>query len=234
MSQKETEGEKKFLEFCKHNHILCKKILEGNEKRADFRITVSGKDLIVENKDIGADSGDQEVMNKINEAKVGKAFAFWGGDVDGNPGQKIDDARRQIRETLKFFNEGLPSIVLIYDTRRPSGILLSPTSILETIEGKDTVLIDKQTGNIIGEEFGKEGGKKVGMMFRNNDNNIISAIGKLVDSGSNLAIHLFHNRRAFFPLDPLLFKDYKQVVFQFELPKDLKGKSFSDWKEISF
>lgn len=234
MSQRKTEGEKKFLEFCERNSILCKKIPEGNEKRADFRITVCGHDLIVETKDIGTNSGDQEVMKTINEANVGKAFAFWSGDVDGNPGQKIDDARRQIRETLKVFDESLPSIVLIYDTRKPSGILLSPQSILETIEGKDTVLIDKQTGKIIGEEFGLEGGKKVGMMSRNNDNNIISAVGKLVDSGNNLAIVLFHNRRAFFPLDPEIFKDYNQAVFQYQLPEDLEGRQFSNWKEIEF
>lgn len=232
MQQMKTEGEKKFLDFCISNSIRVKKIEECDTRTADFIITVGGTDIIVEIKDVGADSGDKNTMDKIKNLKVGKAVAFWDKDVNGKPGEKIDKSRGQIRETLKSTGKNGPAIVLIFDSRSPSGNFLSNYVFLVAMKGYCNVRVNEK--GIIGKEFGKgQRGEKIGMMNRD-ENKIISAVGKLIlESDGNPAIHLYHNRHAYTPINPEIFKDFKQKVKQYIIPHNLIGNEFSNWKEIT-
>jgi hypothetical protein len=220
-----TVSETLFEQYCTQGNISLRRLTPDGSKTPDFELTLEGKKVIVEIKELTPNDGEKLADREFNE----KGYAVWGDSKVGNRVRyKIDKSKHQ----LKRFAEGkYPALLVLYDAR-PSNISgIYAYEILVAMYGFESIdlHVPKESGEPVrmGEHrFGK--GKKVGP----DRHSYVSALAVLREAERSTNLHLDVYDNIFstikIPYDCLGARDDMTV---FTIPSG-PGNQFRRWVKL--
>lgn len=216
----QSKSESLFETFCDLNQISCERIEESSRvKTPDYKINLSGQDIIVEIKQFDPSKEEKDVINRKQQ---GENIAF-----DINPGERIRKAIRKANPQLKMFSERkIPTLLVVFDNVTPYQFHTEDYCVMTAMKGVDQIPVlvpkDIQKSAIFGEV--ESGGNRA---MRPDANTAISAVATMrLYADDNILFCIYHNRFAAVPMDKALFRVGK--VKQFELPEGSKN-SLDQW-----
>ncbi len=189
-----TVSESVFEEFCDSNNIVCEKISEGSEPTPDYLVTLTGRQFVVEVKQIDHDTdfnSEDGVSTRITGSHIRK---------------KIHDTR--IRKQLKnATDKGTPTILLVYNNMdKMQSFGTEPHDFISAMYGELTVVLNTKNNKIEDSFRGRNAS------FRENRNTSFGAVGRLYKMKSVPAIHLYENVFAKNRIDFSLLPEFIKVT----------------------
>jgi hypothetical protein len=176
-----TKSEEVFETFLNKNGVRFDKIEEAASSRPDYLLHLEDLDVIFEVKELEKDDNfgvvsDQSSPHiKSHSRKIGDHVR-----------RRIDGARRQVQYGA---NQGIPSILLIYNTLDPvfQAFGTEDMDFVTAMYGEYTMLLNKDTGKNSELFNGKN------QLLQESKNTSFSAVGRLCDRGGKTTVTLFEN-----------------------------------------
>jgi len=223
-----TQSEKWFEIFCERAELVCQRIAEEVGKTPDYQLTINGKTIIVEVKEITRNKEEQKSDRLLMQRGYGEGYSNTPGD---RVRKKIADASAQI----KIKSLGIhPSILVLSDIKNGCGQITGHTdsyNIMVAMYGLEQILMTVPTNNTFSPfTTGRRyyGPKK---KMTENQNTSISAIGVLsTPKQDDICLYVYHNVYAANPLDTRLISGFGIRQFQLE-SKELQPAV--RWNEIA-
>jgi hypothetical protein len=126
-----TEAESLFEPFCVEHQIACQRIPEGAEKTPDYEITLAGRRIAVEVKQLEPNAQDLAFFEDL------RTIGHAGGAVDtGRARSAIQDAMKQLRPYAKG---RMPAVVVLYDTMGSAIGYLDADNLADCLYGEEKV-----------------------------------------------------------------------------------------------
>lgn len=219
---KKSKSEKMFEAFCSLNQISFEKIETSTQQRPDYRIFLSGNEVIVEVKQFEPNEEEEEI---IRRKAAGENIPF--GVI---PGKRIRGEIRSANRQLKTVTqEDKPTLLVVFDNVTPLCLHTNEYSVMTAMKGLDTILVyvpkKLQDPPVFGETIS---GKEKAM--RSDANTTISAVAVLHPyDDDNIGLSIYHNCFARAPIDPALLR--VSNVQQFCLPKE-SHNSLDCWEHL--
>ncbi len=137
MSHK-TKSEKLFEAFCNSNQITWEQIVASSTQQSpDYKIRLSGQDIIVEIKQFDPNEEEKETIRKQQQ---GESLAFG-----ITPGDRIRKAiRKSVKQLKRLSNEKTPTLLVVYDNVMRPFMPFSHTSdycVMTAMKGFDEVKV---------------------------------------------------------------------------------------------
>jgi hypothetical protein len=223
-----SKSESLFEKFCDSNQILWERIEESSATRSpDYKINLSGQDLIVEIKQFDPNGEEQEIIKRKEQ---GECIAFG-----INPGERVRKAIRKANSQLKQLSKGtIPTLLVVFDnvTPYPESRLghTSDYCVMTAMRGVDQIPVavpnDPKKSVVFGEV--ESGGKRA---MRSDVNTTVSAVAAMIEcADNNICLRIYHNRFAAIPVDPTVFRI--ENARQFRLPENSKSSLEKGWIPI--
>jgi hypothetical protein len=176
-----TKSEGLFEEFLAINNLPFERIKENSTPRPDYRLTVSGSEIIFELKEL-AEDGNFGVVKDPAYPHIKSSSRTVGDHIR----RRIDSSKKQIQFGAK---QGVPSILLVYNSIDPifQEFGTEPMDFIAAMYGAYTILINGETRTTSDLFNGKD------QMLQEKVNTSFSAIGHLCDRGGNTTVTLYEN-----------------------------------------
>ena len=168
-----------FESFCAANGVRCNRVKAGATPTPDYRLSVGDHAVYVEVKQIDVDP-DFRATNGVSSRQVGEHVR-----------RKIADARGQMQVAAA---SGHAAILLIYNNLDPLQLFgTEQHDFLCAMYGELTISL--RAGNAAGSYYGRNS------TLRSGHNASFSAVGHLYRRREGLAVRLYENFFAKFPLE---------------------------------
>jgi len=190
------KSEALFEIFCNQNGINCKRIPTDESKTPDFVTWLDSVQVIVEVKQINANSKDLLTLRKLPE-DCDESDLY-----DEMPGErvrlKIKSAMPQLRQRAKKKH---PAIIVLYDNVHLWPELVDSYAVRVALYGIETILITSNVApeggaEVLGRWYGSR--RKVSPKH----NTTLSAVAVIADKDNALNLDVYHNVFARKPLPP--------------------------------
>jgi len=176
-----TKSEELFEGFLATNNLPYEKIEEDTTHRPDYRVSVSGGDIIFELKELEEDR-NFGVVKDPNYPHLKSSSRTMGDHIR----RRIEKSKKQIQFGA---DQGFPSILLIYNnidsTLQDFGT--EPMDFIAAMYGAPTILINTETRTASDVFNGKD------RMLQESKNTSFSAVGHLCDRGGKTTVTLYEN-----------------------------------------
>jgi len=187
---------------------------------ADFTVTAQGLTFVTEVKQLNANSQEAEQEAKLQAGEMAGYTKV--------PGDRLRPLIRKANRQIKTIAQrGAPGLLAVYDTRLFPR--LEAYDVLTAMYGLQTVVIEAHPNPSVpprwaGHRFG--GGRSVAPTY----NRSISAVAIIPQQPDpSQAMHVFHNRFATVPFDPVIFQ--LPGFRQFRVRQAETG-AFENWDEL--
>ncbi|WP_290886398.1 hypothetical protein [Arenimonas sp.] len=173
----QTESERLFSEFCRHNNLVVDRVPTEVGKTPDFSLRLIDHSIAVEIKQI-------ESLRGFNQSSVSSRT------VGSHVRQKISEARKQLQVASRA---GQPTILLIYNAADPWQLFgTEPHDFLCAMYGELTVhILDGKAGNPV---YGRNA------RLRPDANTSFGAVGHLTRGADGPRVTIYENVYAANPL----------------------------------
>jgi hypothetical protein len=189
-----TISEQLFERFCQAGVIPFVRLPTGDDRTPDYKIEMSGTQMIVEIKELTPNDDEQRAIREFQE----NHSTTCGWTLGNRVRYKIDSAKGQLE---RLAGGECPGILLLYDARPEPFHGIEPVDIMAAMYGCEAidVHIPDDPGEPVrfgAHRFGK--GKKL----RHDCHTFISAIGSLWERHADGHIHIdfFNNVHATHPI----------------------------------
>lgn len=219
---KRTISERQFEAFCQQRGIPLERIPEADTRTPDYQIVIGTERIIVEVKETSPNPEELESNRLLRERGYGNA-------IGGTPGDRVRKMIRSASAQLKARSNGnLPTLLVVFDQGRVVGHV-EGYRVRVAMYGLEQIHIAvPPLGQ--GQPYATGTGHGPKRKMTETDNTSISAIAALVMTGpSNHILHVYRNRFAKVPLNPLLLQAYG--ITHYDLGVGDHGLA-SDWVEI--
>jgi hypothetical protein len=176
-----TNSEQIFETFLASNSVRFDKIEEATSSRPDYLVHLDDLDLIFEVKELEEDENFGVVTDRSRPH-----IKMHSRTIGDHVRRRIDAARRQVQYGA---NQGIPSILLIYNTVDPiiQAFGTEDMDFVTAMYGEYTMLLKNDTG----ENSELFNGRN--QLLQERKNTSFSAVGRLRDRGGKTMVTLFEN-----------------------------------------
>lgn len=176
-----TKSERTFERFLADNNLPIWKITEDGNPTPDYRVPLSGIELIFEVKELQKE--DNFTMEE-------------GSRTVGEHIRKRIHAERTRRQTQSAATRGLPAVLLIYNNLDPiQRFGTEDEDFRHAMYGEHTVLMGVDTRKITASFYGEN------KSFQRDKNTSFSALGRLMEHRQSVSVTLFENMFAKVKID---------------------------------
>lgn len=176
-----TKSEDLFEGFLASNNLPFEKIKEEDTPRPDYRVSVGGRVIIFEIKEL-AEDGNFGVVKDPAYPHIKSSSRTVGDHIR----RRITSSKKQIQFGA---DQGVPSILLIYNNIDPvfQDFGTEPMDFTAAMYGAYTILVNRETRTASDWFNGKD------QMLREGQNTSFSAVGHLCDRGGTTTVTLYEN-----------------------------------------
>ncbi len=214
-----------FESFCNKRQIKYEKITTSEHRTPDYKVILSGIEVIVEIKQIDMNPDEKREYDKFRKGGI----AAGSNTIGKRVGKKISDANQQLSKLAKG---RLPTICIIYDNT-PLGYHTDLNNIRFGMYGLATAIIAKPSDRRV-RPYIKEwkfGTKRKMTRATNTSTSAVAAMFREIENPEHPPyLIVYHNVYAKVPLNPEIIA--KIGLRQFTLPEEIEGK-YQEWVEIN-
>jgi hypothetical protein len=218
-----TEAESLFEQFCIERQIAYQRIPEGAGKTPDYEITLAGRRIAVEVKQLEPNVQDRAFFEEL--LTTGHA----GGAVDtGRARSAIQDALKQLRPYAKGH---MPAVVLLYDTMGSAIGYLDADCLADCLYGEEKVHYLVPSAPVVDAIYRgmSRGGNSVATSTHNTTLSALAVLRRLGRGGAlDLAIYL--NIHAAIPLTVEECAQHGLRQYKFAAPQPGHMPEWIEWR----
>jgi hypothetical protein len=221
-----TQSERWFAQFCATSGIPFERIPEEDTKTPDYQLTINDQKIVIEVKEIVRNDAEQRSDRLLAERGYGEGLGNTPGD---RVRKKINDSSAQIKARSQGSHS---SILVLCDIAFGCGQVaghLDEYNVRAGMYGLEQIHIAVPRDHTRPPYAANRSfGPKRKMTEKHNTS--FSAIGVLsTPRPDDIRLHVYHNRYARLPLNPLLLSYFG--VPQYQLEPEVEG-AVANWLEI--